>query len=539
MKKYRRRNAWIDPRLGVVALVAAHLSAAGSAGAAPVKPERKPVGSTAPSASKPIKPGETAKDPFSRGMELFEQSKLDEALVAFREAETSDPNDPIVKSWLGFVQFKKGRYDEAIKYFRSSIALGPNNPETYNNLGNAQLAKGDVDAAIEAYGQAVDLVKDKPGKHADLYYNLGNARVKKGDLEGALAAFTEAAKQDPEDPLIQNNLGYVYERKHTQDPAGNPIDRAVLHYQRAADKDPKNPVFQRNLGLAARKAEGQSELALKALKRAVTLDKNDYNSHLALAEEYQNRDQTAEAILAYNTAVLLRPKEFVPRYNLGVLYARQANPQTGAGISQAVTQLTEAVKLRPTDHRALSALGWVHLSARRYKDAAEWYGKALQAAPDDRATQATHANLGLVYEQLGDSSKAVQHYRDAIKLDPADVATRRLLASSFLGQRKYEEAAGEYREIVKADAKDATSLNNLGFALEKLGKVEEAVTTYKQAIEINPRLAVAHNNLGACYDRQGQKELAKQYYTKALQIDPKFADARKNLERLGVSDGNK
>ncbi len=537
MSKFRRRSAPKKSCVGISALlVVAPLVAAAPTHAAPVKSTKKPAAAN-PVAAKPASPGTTAKDPFTRGMDLYRAGKLDEALVQFREAETGDPRDPIIQSWLGFIHFKKGRHDDAIRHFRSSISLGPNNPETYNNLGNAYLAKGDTDAAIEAYRQAVELVKDKPGKHADLYYNLGNALVKKGELAAAQEAFVAASQQDPEDPLIQNNLGYVYERMHTQDPATVPIEKAVLHYQRAAEKDPNNAVFQRNLGLAARKQEGKGDLALQALKRAVQLDKGDYNSQLALAEEYQNRGQTAEAVAAYTAAVNLRPKEFIPRYNLGVLQARQANPATPASFSPAVTHLTEAVKLRPTDHRALSALGWVNLSAKRYQEAANWYGKALQAAPDDRALQSTHANLGLVQEQLGNADKAIEHYREAAKLDPTDAATRRLLASAYLNhkQPRYDAAVAEYREIVKLDSKDATSLNNLGFALEKQGKIEEAVTVYKQAIDANPRLAVAHNNLGAAYDRQGQKDLAKQCYQKALQIDPNFADARKNLQQLDKS----
>lgn len=474
---------------------------------------------------KPAAPARTQQDPFTRGMELFKQGKLDPAIAALREAEKAEPQDAIIQSWLGFVLFKRGRYDEAIGYLKQSITLSGANPDVYNNLGNAYLAKSDVENAVESYRQAVNLVKEKPGQHADVYYNLGNALVRKRDLDGALAAFLEAEKQDGKDPLIHNNLGYVYEQKYEIDRLPATIETAIRQYQQAAELEPKNAVFQRNLGLAARRREGQSEVALKALKNAVELDPKDYLSHVALAEEYQTRKQMPLAITEYKTALALRPVEFVPRYNLGLLYARQDPPN----FAEAIFHLQKAASLRAADQRVLSALGYVNFQAKRYEDAAKWYEKVVQAAPD---FQAGHANLGMVMERLGNVDRAIQCWKEALKLDPNDGSSRSLLAAAYLSKARYEDAASEYGEVVKRDPKDGSSYNNLGFALEKLNKMEEAIAAYQHALDANPKLAVAWNNLGAIYQRQGQKDKARDHYEKALAVDPKYDDARKNLERL-------
>jgi tetratricopeptide (TPR) repeat protein len=512
---------------GRVLALALTLAAAGAGWPRPVAAAPKAE------AREPARDPKTIKDPFARGMELYRQGKLDEALVAFRLEEEANPKDPIVHSWIGFVLFKKGRNAEAVKALNRSIQLGPNNPDTYNNLGNAYLADGQTDAAIEAYRQAVNLLKDRADRGPDPYYNLGNALVKKGDLDGALAAFLEAERIDGADPLIQNNLGFVYERKHTQNPSANPLAPAVDHYRKALDKEPNNAVFQRNYGLAARKLDGRRDAALRALKRAVELDPKDYNSHLALAEEHQTTSPE-QAISEYRIAAALRPAEFIPRYNLGLLYARQAAEAEAPAVRQkhyqsAIQQLDGAVKLRPTDARALSALGWVNFKAGRLEQAASWYAKAIQAAPDQ---QAAHVNLGLVQEQLKRPDAAIQSWKEAIRLDPTDAATRALLASAFLNKGRFQEAAAEYQNVIKLNSKDARSHNNLGYALEKLGKLDDAITAYKAAIELDPRLAIAHNNLGAAYERRGNPELAKQHYQRARQLDPNLEDAKRNLQRL-------
>jgi tetratricopeptide (TPR) repeat protein len=489
-----------------------------------------------------------SKDPFQRGRDQFAQGRLEESLESFRQAEAKEPKDSIIQAWLGYVLFNLKRYDEAIDKLNRAIELSPNreknpaNIDTYSNLGNAYLGKGDTDKAIESYQKAIDLMKDRDAARPDPYYNLGNARVQKGDLPGALNAYLEAEKLSPDDALIQNNLGYVYEQLNHKDPQQNPLAPALDHYRRATELQPNRPDFHRNYGLALRTA-GKRDDAVKELQRSSDLDKGDFGSHLALALEYQNKNQADLAIREYKAALDAK-NDFVPRYNLGLLYARQAD--TASGVDQtrlygsALDQLKEASRLRPQDERVLSALGWVSFKAKRLDDAASYYEKAIQVSSGrDQArsfVQAAHANLGQIEEARNNKERATQHYREALALDANDVQTRALLASRLLYDGHYEEAAAEYRTVVQRPGKGiASSYNNLGFALEKLGKLQDAAAAYEQAIAAKPDrdvAATAHNNLGAIFERQGEREKARQQYQKALDVDPGNADALRNLKRL-------
>src|SRR5438477_644682 len=55
------------------------------------------VAATAPVLAAPVKPAPTGRDPFSRGMELYRQGKLDDALAMFHQAEAAEPSDPLVQ----------------------------------------------------------------------------------------------------------------------------------------------------------------------------------------------------------------------------------------------------------------------------------------------------------------------------------------------------------------------------------------------------------------------------------------------------------
>src|SRR5687767_8822488 len=83
-------------------------------------------GASAFAPAKDAKETRVVKDPFTRGMELFKAGKLEEALAAFKQAETTEPNDAIIQSWIGFIHFKQNRHDDAIKFLTKSIQLNPN-----------------------------------------------------------------------------------------------------------------------------------------------------------------------------------------------------------------------------------------------------------------------------------------------------------------------------------------------------------------------------------------------------------------------------
>src|SRR5205085_10014538 len=124
--------------------------------------------------------------------------------------------------------------------------------------------------------------------------------------------------------------------------------------------------------------------------------------------------------------------------------------------AEAIAQLQKAASLRANDQRALSALGYVNFQAKRYEDAQKWYEKAVHLAPD---FQAGHANLGLVLERLGNVDRAIQCWKEALRLDPGDLSSRTLLAAAYLAKARYQEAVTEYTEVVKKNPKDASAFN--------------------------------------------------------------------------------
>jgi tetratricopeptide (TPR) repeat protein len=95
-----------------------------------------------------------------------------------------------------------------------------------------------------------------------------------------------------------------------------------------------------------------------------------------------------------------------------------------------------------------------------------------------------HNNLGKNYQLQGRPQQALDHYREALRIDPRDVFARL----------------------------------NLGMLLAQLGESREAVEHLSASLRYDPRMVVAHEWMGDALLRLGQNELAAAHIAEALRL---------------------
>jgi tetratricopeptide (TPR) repeat protein len=89
--------------------------------------------------------------------------------------------------------------------------------------------------------------------------------------------------------------------------------------------------------------------------------------------------------------------------------------ETGAPIEEAVDAYLQAVEYNPQAAGALVNLGTIRYRLRQFKEAEEYYTRALLA---DANYPLAHFNLGNLYDERGDLSKAHQCYEAALRINP-------------------------------------------------------------------------------------------------------------------------
>jgi tetratricopeptide (TPR) repeat protein len=162
--------------------------------------------------------------------------------------------------------------------------------------------------------------------------------------------------------------------------------------------------------------------------------------------------------------------------------------------------------------------GYCYGKLNSYAKAIEAYKQAVRIDPDDADT---YYNLGNVYFALDNHSKAIEVYKQAIRIDPDDAETHYNLGIAYDEVGFYKDAIEAYKQAIRIDPDDAETHGGLGVTYGKLGFYKDAIEAFKQAIRIDPNYANAHLGLGFSYFLIGDKSSALNEYKilKELDID--------------------
>lgn len=132
-------------------------------------------------------------------------------------------------------------------------------------------------------------------------------------------------------------------------------------------------------------------------------------------------------------------------------------------------------------------LGVGYLKQGRVEAALEKLLKALKAVPD---YPEAHSSIALVYERLGETEKAGDHYRQALEIKPEDGSIHNNYAVFLCNTGKPLEAEKQFLQAISSRGyrTPAEALENLGVCTLQIPDLEKAETYLRKALQINKRL---------------------------------------------------
>lgn len=145
--------------------------------------------------------------------------------------------------------------------------------------------------------------------------------------------------------------------------------------------------------------------------------------------------------------------------------------------------------------------------------------------------------LGVQLSSLGRHAEALDAYRRALELDPADVRLYNHFANALQRCGQFEGAAEVY-EMALALGPDAGLHNNLGVALKKLGRLVEAQEHLQRALSLDPEHLDARSNLGNVLKLAGDPAAAIDQYRRILERRPNHAPTYSNVGNACQALGN-
>ena len=161
---------------------------------------------------------------FLLGQMLDARGRKTEALTVFKEAVELAPGNTTVLFQYGAALDRAGQKGDAQKVLRDLIAKDPNDANALNYLGYMMAEQR---ASLEeAVGLIQRALKVDPG-NPSYKDSLGWAYFQQGKLELADAPLTDAARERPDDSVIQDHLGDLRLKQNRRAEAIEAWERAL------------------------------------------------------------------------------------------------------------------------------------------------------------------------------------------------------------------------------------------------------------------------------------------------------------------------
>ncbi len=127
--------------------------------------------------------------------------------------------------------------------------------------------------------------------------------------------------------------------------------------------------------------------------------------------------------------------------------------------------------------------------------------------------------IGVDLESIDDSERACNAYRQAIRLDEANVNAYLNLGRLLQLNDKLPDAKRLYEKALQVVPDSELASYNLGTIFDTLDEFELAIKYYRQA----PNMAPAHNNLSRIYELLGDEVSARRHFKRSKELDDRFS----------------
>ncbi len=324
-----------------------------------------------------------------------------------------------------------------VREYEAALQRNPADTEAFVALRKAYRQAQKHDRLVTLYETRAQAIEDN-AKAGELFYLAAELRIDQlGDAEGAEADLVNAVDRDPGHIRAAARLKDIYREQ------GRTADyMTMLEMEAAAVARTRDP---------ARIAELEAEMGQLFLNHFAKLERAVRNPQRQgkLAPEHLKSIESARKIYRalgdFRAVVRLYELELEGTTDA----RRRADLLLGLGrvlgekleeLDAAAQRLSEAVRIRPRDEKALELLAAVYANPN-------WIG----ADGIERAA-AIYFQVGRRRQEAGDTENAIGSLRKALQAVPGHAESSELLERVYYDARRFQELDRYYRERISAAA---------------------------------------------------------------------------------------
>jgi len=332
-------------------------------------------------------------------------------------------------------------------------------------------------------------------------FQQGQQALASGNLDSAESAFRRVLKIDPQSAAARANLGVVYMRRKSWEPA-------LVQLRKAEQLAPKMSGVRLNIGLVEYNRGNYAE-AIAPLASVLRDQADSVQARYLLGLCYSFLDRPGQATTTLEPLWPKMSHQFVYLYVLGISAFHSGNKDLD---EKATRRLIEVGGDTPLFHLLMAKALLNHSDDER---ALAELKKAQTADPN---LPFLHFNLGLAYEHLQDHEKAEAEFREGIAVEPDLAYNYEQLARLLLREGKEQEALEKFRAALARDARQPQSHLEVARILIRQGKDKEALTELNAAEKYAPKDHSVRTVRGQLLIRMGRKEEGQAELTEAKKL---------------------
>lgn len=365
---------------------------------------------------------------------------------SFNRAERF-PKEPAIINAIALEYLRMGDIKNAINEFKNVLSLDKNYFPALANLAKCYSIKHDFDTALSIY----DDLHKKNYKEIDVLVNIALLHIQKHEYDAAFSFLKKAKAIDPKNNAILNNIGLLYLLKYD-------FKSAISELKEACRNQSNDPLIYNNIGVCF--------VALKNYRKAI----NNFN--IAHSLDRDNRGVVKNLVNAY----------------------QKINEH-----EKVIDLITDFLIIHPDDIELKNSMALSLFKLGNYSKCLHELSFALidDRNKDKKIVTAILNNIGVVYNRLGDMTKAKEYLIKGLETDaePNKLVLRNLIHVCFKANW-INEAKKYIDDALVAFDNDPVFLSYLGDYHSHVGDYHVAKDIYNKVLSIDPKAIMAYVGLG-------------------------------------------
>jgi tetratricopeptide (TPR) repeat protein len=403
------------------------------------------------------------------GMFLFENGRRDEAIAEFKRLAKQAPDDRAARTRLVTAYIEVGRTADARGILENAISKNSKDADALLQRSEMLRDAGEYNQAEADLNQVMRLMPNS----AEVHYLAGKLHGARGATRRQRDELSEAIRLSP----------YLL-------PARLELAQALL-------------------------ASKNSRTALELLNSTPPVQKDNVSVRVMSNWAHWSAGDFTAARKGVN--------EGLARIRHPELLVQDGLLKLRAGDSAAArTSLEEALKLNPSDTRALAALGQSYVAHKQNQQAVD---KVKEYVARSAKSAAVQEFLGVLLVSSGDRGGARAAFQAAKAADPKAVQADLSLAQMDTAERNFDSARHRLEEVLARDASNATAHLWLGNLEVAKGDYNSALARFQKVVDQDPNNTQALNNLAYLLaEHRNQPDTALKYAERARELSPEDPD---------------